>query len=66
MQVYYAVKANNDPAIVQTFYDAGASFDVASVAEFLTVHEKIKRLTVKQRQDFIWNSHHLREPDQSD
>ena len=36
VQVYYAVKANSDPAIVQTFYEAGASFDVASVAEFLT------------------------------
>ena len=23
VQVYYAVKANSDPAIVQTFYDAG-------------------------------------------
>src|SRR6202167_4572541 len=55
VQVYYAVKANNDPAIVQTFYDAGASFDVASVTEFLTVHEKIANLTAKQRQDFIWD-----------
>ena len=41
VQVYYAVKANCDPAIVQTFYDVGASFDVASLAEFLIVHEKI-------------------------
>jgi ornithine decarboxylase len=55
VQVYYAVKANSDPAIVQTFYDSGASFDVASVAEFLTVHEKIKDLPAKQRQDFIWD-----------
>ena len=55
VQVYYAVKANNDPAILQTFYDAGASFDVASVAEFLQVHEKIKHLPAKQRQDFIWD-----------
>jgi ornithine decarboxylase len=55
VQVYYAVKANNDPAILQTFYDAGASFDVASVAEFLSVHEKIKHLPAKQRQDFIWD-----------
>src|SRR5438445_3396293 len=55
VQVYYAVKANSDPAIVQTFYDAGASFDVASVAEFLNVHEKIKHLPAKQRQDFIWD-----------
>jgi ornithine decarboxylase len=52
---YYAVKANSDPAIVQTFYDAGASFDVASLAEFLTVHEKIEHLPAKQRQDFIWD-----------
>src|SRR5579862_4130071 len=54
-QVYYAVKANSDPAIVQTFYDAGASFDVASVAEFLTVHQLIKHLPARQRQDFIWD-----------
>ena len=55
VQVYYAVKANSDPAIVQTFYEAGASFDVASVAEFLNVHEKIKHLPAKERQDFIWD-----------
>ena len=55
VQVYYAVKANSDPAIVQTFYDVGASFDVASVAEFLIVHEKIKHLPAEQRQDFIWD-----------
>jgi ornithine decarboxylase len=55
VQVYYAVKANSDPAIVQTFYNAGASFDVASMAEFLIVHEKIKHLPAKQRQAFIWD-----------
>jgi len=55
VQVYFAVKANSDPAIVQTFYDVGASFDVASVAEFLNVHEKIENLPEKQRQDFIWD-----------
>src|SRR5215475_10476966 len=55
VQIYYAVKANSDPAIVQTLYDAGASFDVASVAEFLTVHQKIEHLPEKERQDFIWD-----------
>jgi ornithine decarboxylase len=55
VQAYYAVKANSDPAIVQTFYDAGASFDVASVAEFLNVHDKIAHLPAKQRQDYIWD-----------
>src|SRR5271165_1156528 len=55
VQVYYAVKANNDPAILQTFYEAGASFDVASVAEFRTVHDLIQDLDAKQRQAFIWD-----------
>jgi ornithine decarboxylase len=55
VQVYYAVKANSDPAIVQTFYEAGASFDVASMAEFLNVHQKIKHLPAKERQNFIWD-----------
>ena len=55
VQVYYAVKANSDPRIVQTVYEAGASFDVASVAEFMTVHEKIQNLPDKERQDFIWD-----------
>jgi ornithine decarboxylase len=40
---------------VQTFYDAGASFDVASMAEFLIVHEKIEHLPPEQRQAFIWD-----------
>jgi ornithine decarboxylase len=55
VQVYFAVKANSDSAIVKTFYEAGASFDVASVAEFHTVHNLIKHLPAKQRQDFIWD-----------
>ena len=55
VQVYFAVKANSDPAIVRTFYDVGGSFDVASVAEFMTVHDCIKHLPAKQRQDFIWD-----------
>ena len=49
VQVYYAVKANSAPEIVRTFYEAGASFDVASVAEFLTVHENVKDLPEDQR-----------------
>src|SRR5579863_4245720 len=55
VQAYYAVKANSDPAIVQTFYDAGASFDVASVAEFMNVHDKIAHLPAKERQDYLWD-----------
>ena len=55
VQAYYAVKANPDPAIVKTLYEAGASFDVASMPEFLIVYENIKSLPAKERQDFIWD-----------
>jgi ornithine decarboxylase len=55
VQPYYAVKANAHPEIVKTLYRAGASFDVASLPEFLNVHENIKDLPDKARQDFIWD-----------
>src|SRR5512136_1867797 len=55
VQVYYAVKANPDPAILQTLYKIGGSFDVASLQEFLMVHQNIRHLTAKARQDFIWD-----------
>lgn len=55
VQAYYAVKANSDPAIVETFYKAGASLDVASMAEFHLAYENIKSLPAKERQDFIWD-----------
>ena len=55
VQAYYAVKANSDPQIVRTLYEAGASFDVASMAEFRLVYECIQHLGAKERQDFIWD-----------
>ena len=55
VQAYYAVKANPDSAIVETLYKEGASFDVASMPEFEIVHQCIKDLPAKQRQDFIWD-----------
>ena len=55
IMAYYAVKANPDPAIVQTLYEAGASFDVASIAELRIVNEFIKDMPAKERQDFIWD-----------
>ena len=55
VQPYFAVKANAHPEIVKTLYKAGASFDVASFPEFLNVHENIKDLPDKARQDFIWD-----------
>jgi ornithine decarboxylase len=55
VQAYYAVKANPEPAIIQTMYRAGASFDVASMQEFMLVHGCIERLPAKEQQDFIWD-----------
>jgi ornithine decarboxylase len=36
-------------------FKAGASFDVASLAEFMLVYELIKNQPAKQQQDFIWD-----------
>ncbi|MEN6609121.1 MAG: type III PLP-dependent enzyme [Bryobacteraceae bacterium] len=55
VQAYYAVKANPAPEIVRTLYREGASFDVASLPEFMLVHENIECLPAKDRQDFIWD-----------
>jgi ornithine decarboxylase len=55
VQAYFAVKANAEPAIVRTFYRAGASFDVASLPEFMLVYDNIKHLPAKEQQDFIWD-----------
>src|SRR5216683_4382918 len=55
VQAYYAVKANAEPAIVRTLYRAGASFDVASLPEFMLVYENIRHLPPKEQQDFIWD-----------
>lgn len=55
VQAYYAVKANSDPAIVKTLYEAGASFDVASLPEFMTVHACIEKMPDKERQAWIWD-----------
>lgn len=55
VQVYFAVKANSDPAIVRTLFKEGSSFDVASMPEFKIVHENIKHLPAKKRQDWIWD-----------
>ena len=55
VQAYYAVKANPAPEIVRTLYEAGASFDVASLPEFMLVYENVKHLSAQARQDFIWD-----------
>lgn len=55
IQAYYAVKANPDPAIVKTLFNAGASFDVASMPEFMLVYDCIKDMPEKERQEWIWD-----------
>lgn len=55
VQAYYAVKAFADPQVVKTLFEAGASFDVASMPEFKIVHEFIKDMPHKERQDWIWD-----------
>src|SRR6266576_3067004 len=55
VQAYYAVKANPAPEIVRTLYKAGASFDVASLPEFMLAYQNIKHLPPKEQQDFIWD-----------
>lgn len=55
VQPYYAVKANPDPAIIRTLYAAGASFDVASIAEFRLVYDNIRNLPADARQNYIWD-----------
>ena len=55
VQCYFAVKANPAPEIVRTLYKTGASFDVASLPEFMLVYDNIRRLPPKQQQDFIWD-----------
>ncbi len=55
VQAYYAVKANPAPEIVRTLYRAGASFDVASLPEFMLVYDNVKGLSARARQDFVWD-----------
>jgi ornithine decarboxylase len=55
IQVYYAMKANPNPEIVRTLFQEGASFDVASMPEFMVVYENIKKMAAKERQQWIWD-----------
>lgn len=55
VQAYYAVKANPDPAIIKTLFDAGASFDVSSMSEFMMVYENIKAMPEKEQDEWIWD-----------
>jgi len=55
IQAYYAVKANPDPAILRTLFEVGASFDVASLPEFMVVYDLVRNLPEEERQQWIWD-----------
>jgi ornithine decarboxylase len=55
VQAYYALKANADREVVRTLFDCGASFLVASMPEFMVVHQYIRDLPERERQQWIWD-----------
>ncbi|MBS4015974.1 MAG: type III PLP-dependent enzyme [Candidatus Latescibacteria bacterium] len=55
VQAYYAIKANSEPAIIETLFKEGASFDVASIAEFLLVYDLIETWTKPESDFYIWD-----------
>jgi ornithine decarboxylase len=57
VQVYYAMKANPEPTIIQTLHEFKSGYDVASLQEYQTVLENIpkKDLRGHRLNDFIWD-----------
>jgi ornithine decarboxylase len=55
IQIYYAIKANSEQPIIDTLFKMGASFDAASMSEFLKVYSLIKDWNDKERHFFIWD-----------
>jgi len=61
VQAYYAVKANPAPEIVRTLYKAGASFDVASLPDFLLVPREYRAPAGQTAAGLHLGQDHLRE-----
>jgi len=55
VQCYYAVKANSDQKIIETLFEEGSSFDVASLQEFMQVYQYIKHFDRKDKKHFVWD-----------
>lgn len=55
VQCYYAVKANSVQEIIETLFDEGSSFDVASYNEFMQVYQYIKHFEKKEKKHFVWD-----------
>jgi len=55
VQCYYAVKANSQQQIIETLFEEGSSFDVASYNEFMQVYQYIKHFDRKEKKHFVWD-----------
>lgn len=55
VQCYFAIKANNHPEMVKTLFEEGASFDVASWNEFMTVYANIEGMEPAARDHYVWD-----------
>jgi ornithine decarboxylase len=55
VQCYYAVKANSQQEIIETLFEEGSSFDVASYNEFMQVYQYIKHFDKKEKKHFVWD-----------
>jgi ornithine decarboxylase len=55
VQCYYAVKANSNQQIVETLFNEGSSFDVASYHEFMQVYQYIKHFEKKDKKHYVWD-----------
>ncbi len=55
VQCYYAVKANSTQEIIETLFNEGSSFDVASYNEFMQVYQYIRHFETKEKKHFVWD-----------
>ena len=49
------MKANSEQQIIETLFEEGSSFDVASYNEFMQVYQYIKHFDRKEKKDFVWD-----------
>ncbi len=55
VQCYYAVKANPTQQIIETLFNEGCSFDVASYHEFMQVYQHIKHFEKADKKHYVWD-----------
>lgn len=55
VQAYYAVKANSNQKIIETLFNEGASFDVASYNEFMQIYKYVRHFEEKDKDFYVWD-----------